>query len=357
LRDIEILGDVDSYSKFFMKNIFKIFFAIVFFLFANPALAQDAQEQVVVVSTGDDFYSMGSLVELNTDVQQNAYLGGVKINVDKNIGKDLTVFGDEINIFHDSIIDGSATLIGDSLNFQGEVKNNLQFSGGKINFAGKVGGDVQIRTNDKITFSDNARINGSLIYFSDKEIDLPANVANSIERKDFTDASFNNPSWMKSNLWGKLFFFLMSFVAGAVLLSICGRSSEVFANTVREKFWQSLLIGVLILFAPLLVILLLSSMVGFWLGFILLAVWVLFLLASGVLMGFLVGSFLLKQQKKTKYPKKLLTLLLGLLILAVIGMIPDFGNIFKFMIFTLTLGALFISKIQLYKQAKKAKII
>lgn len=366
-----------------MKTAIKFFLAVILLVTPTAVLAEGSARSAVSIEIGNDFYSAGELIELKNLVSDDAYLAGAIVNVAKKIENDLvaagstltitSAIGDDlralgsvitlassvggdavlaggvINFTENSTIAGDAKIMGGMLNFAGSVGGDLQLAGDEINFSGKVGGDAEIRVGEKINFSEGAKISGKLIYFSKKEIEIPAGVAASIERKDFKKTA--------GDFVGKLFTFLIGFVAGAVLLAIFGKSTATFASVIRTKFWWSLLAGVLALFAPLLAILLLITMLGAWLGGILIAAWILALLVAGALVGFTVGSLIFKQKKETSYPQKLLTLAVGAVIFIAIGFIPGFGGILKLTIFIFTLGGLILTKFELYKAAQKAKLM
>ena len=378
-----------------MKKALQIFLAIAILFLPTTTMAsgKSMKEQSVSIEVGNDFYSAGGLVGLQGPVDDDAYLAGAVVNVDKKITNDLVaagsaltitseigddlraagsvvtltsvVGGDAIlaggilNLSSDSSIAGDARLAGGILNFGGSVGGDLQLVGDEIIFGGLVAGDVEIRIGKKIDFVEGAKIDGKLTYFSKKEIEIPEGVASSVERKDSSKMDLQSGvfSPKRFDIAGKLFFLLISFVTGAVLLVLCGKSSEVFADTIRQKFWWSLLVGVLALFIPLLVLLLVITMVGAWLAGMLLVAWILALAAAGALMGFLLGSLILRQKKDEKYSRKLLALAIGSVAISAIGFLPGFGGLFIFTVFVLTLGALVLSKIQFYKSAKEARIL
>jgi len=373
----------------------KLLAIFILLIIPTTALAHGDQKESVSLEVGNDFYSAGTLVDLQKPSDDDAYLAGAVVNVSQeiksdltavgstltitspigddlraagsiitvasNIGGDAVVAGGVVNILGDSTIAGDAFITGGMLNFAGKTNGDLQIIGDDITFSGQVAGDLEIGIGQKINFGPNAKVTGKLIYSSkkDKEIEIPEGIASSVEKKelgvkDAVQLSFEKKGGM---IFGKLFLFAIMFVAGAVLLALSGKFSEDFANTVREKFWWSLLAGSLVLFAPLLALLLFATVIGSYVAVIIITCWILAILASGALMGFLVGSLIFKQDKNTKYSKKLLTLVVGLLILLAISFIPGFGGILKFTIFVVTLGVLVISKLQLYKAAKKAKLV
>ncbi len=377
-----------------MKNTLKFFIILALLVLPNSVFAeQEIKQQSVSIEIGNDFYSAGGLVELKQASADDAYLAGAIVNVDKRVendlvaagsaltitaeigddlrvagsaitltsgvGGDAVIVGGVVNIMESSTIAGDASIAGGLLNFGGNVGGDLQLASDEIIFSGSVGGDTEIRLGKSLNFGQDAKINGKLTYYSDKEIDIPAGVAASIERKDFNQAKNFIVAGKGGgfDLTGKLFTLIIGFVAGAVLLALYGRATETFATVLRTKFWWSLFAGVLAFFTPLLAILLFASMIGVWVGGILLVAWILALLVTGALTGFTVGSLIFKQKKETKYSRKLIALAVGGVIFGAISFIPGFGGALNLTIFVLTLGALVISEKELYKAAKKAKLL
>ncbi|MFH0776962.1 MAG: hypothetical protein V1936_05140 [Patescibacteria group bacterium] len=383
-----------------MKSALKIFLAFVLLVVLAPTAvlaAQAEKPQVVSIEIGNDFYAAGNSVTLLNDAEDDAFLAGAVVNATKKVAHDLFTVGSSVMIlsevgddlraagsvltlagktagdlvaaggvvnFSDTAsVGGDAALAGGVLNFAGSVGKNLRLAGDEINFAGQVGGDALIRTGKKITFADGAKITGKLTYFSKDELQIPDGLAASVEHKSSDDfdkldkMGDSGESGFAAKLVGKIFLLLVGFVTGAILLALFGKSSEVFASQVRERFWGSLLAGVIAFFAPLLAILLLATIVGAWFAGIFLAMWVAGLLAAGALVGFMVGSLILNHKKEMKYSRKLLALALGWAIFIAIGFIPGFGKLLQLTIFIFTLGAGVLTDIDLYKKMKKAKLL
>ena len=376
-----------------MKSALKAFLAIALFCVLAPsvAFAEGDKKQSVSIGIGNDFYAAGDAVELTSEVEDDAFLAGAIVNITKRvahdlvaagstltilseigddlraagsvltiaspIGGDAVVAGGVVNFTENSTIGGDASFAGGMLNFDGAVGGDLQLAGDEISFGGTVGGDAVIRIGQKINFADDAKIDGKLTYFSKKEVAIPDDIASTVERKNYEKIDDFTKKGFPKKAAGAFFMLIVGFVAGAVLLALFGKASERFANTLREKFWWSLLTGAVTLFVPLLAILLAVTVVGSWLAGILLAAWVLGLLATGAFVGFTVGSLLIRQKKDTKFSRKLLTLLLGWIVFVAVGFIPGFGGILKFTIFVLTLGAGVLTKVELYKKMKTAKLV
>lgn len=378
-----------------MQSALKTVLAFVLFAALAPSVACAAvpedKPQSVLLEFGNDFYGAGDSIALLADAPDDAFLAGAVVNVTKKvahdlftagstvmlladvgddlraggsvvslaakIGGDALIAGGVLNFTENASVAGDAALSGGMLNFSGTVGGDLQLAGDQINFGGKIGGDATIRVGKQINFLDGAKIAGKLTYYSKEEIVIPAGIAASVEHKTYGEFAALTQKSFTTSATESLFTLLFGFLTGAVLLAICGRSTQVFANKLREKFWWSLLAGVGALAVIILVLLLALTVIGAWLAGILLFLWIASLLATGALTGFAIGSLFLRQEKDTQYFQKLLALALGWVIILAIGFIPGFGGLFQILIFTLTLGAGVLTKIELYKKMKTTKLL
>jgi len=381
-----------------MKFARPLFLAFAFFtvFVSTPVFAEDSaiQKQSVEIEIGDDFYSVGNFVELKNDAADDVFLGGAVVNifraiahdlvavgssltVNSAVGDDLRVAGSVVNLLaqiggdalvaggvvnfaSESTVGGDALFAGGVVNFGGTVAGDLNLFGDEINFTGAVDGDATIRVGQKLHFADGAKISGKLIYFAKEEIEIPAVIAAEVEFKNSAKTVAGVADKMSSSFISttRILIFAISFIAGAVLLAIYGRGSAVFAETVRTKFWRSLLVGALAIFVSLVVVaLLFATVVGSLLAVLIGLSWIIFLVVAGALGGFVVGSFIFSQKDGTKYPRKLLTLFIGGILLVAVGVIPIFGVAFRIVVFMLTLGAAILTELELYKRMKKAKLL
>ncbi|MFH1375954.1 MAG: hypothetical protein ABIH35_04780 [Patescibacteria group bacterium] len=364
---------------------------LIFLLLVTPTVATAGgfgDAPMVSVTIGDDIYSAGALTELQEAAPDDAYLVGAVVTVAQEIENDLVVAGSSVTIAADigddlraagslvtltgtvgddavlaggmvnvasgATVAGSATLAGGAVSFSGDVTGDLEIYSDEVNFAGTVGGDVTIRSK-KITIAENAKIGGKLTYFAEKDLEIPEGVASEIERKVpkvFTKGKLVSRGF----LVGKLFGLLVVLVAGAVLLASSGKGADVYASNFRKRYWRSLIVGALLFAVPLVVILLLVTAVGALLGAMVLLAWILALISAAVLSGYAIGSLVWRKSDKS-YGAKLLTLIAGALIIAALGFVPLLGGAIQLVIFVLSLGSIALSKFELYKEAKKAKLV
>lgn len=342
----------------------------------------------VSATIGDDVYSAGALTELSQPASDDAYLAGAVVTVAQevendvvaagssvtiaadigddlravgslvtltgSVGDDAVLAGGMVNVASGATVAGSAILAGGAVSFSGEIEGDLAIYSDETNFAGTVGGNVTIQSK-KIVIDDSAKINGKLTYFAEKDLEISSGVASEVERKDpkvFSKGELAS----KGALVGKVFGLLVMLVAGAVLLASCGKGADVYASNFRKRYWRSLIVGALLFAVPLVVILLLVTAVGALLGVMVLLAWILTLISAAVLSGYAIGSLVWRKSDKS-YGAKLLTLIAGALIIAALGFVPLLGGAIQLVIFVLSLGSIALTKFELYKTAKKAKLI
>jgi hypothetical protein len=381
-----------------MKNLVKISLSLMLLVMPLSLLAESEvdlpEKESIETSVGNDFYSAGSIVQTGSKVEDDAYLAGAMVSVTGEVGGDVVAAGSNIvvtgnvggdlrlagsmlsvlgkvgqsallaggvvNVGSEAIFGAESKVAGGVLIFSGQTNGNLAIAGDEITFGGVVNGDLLIEA-EKLEFTEGAKITGKLTYSVPKPLELPATLAKEIDYKEYKSGAHEKAEW--KSVFGKVFFYAelfslaVAFVTGAVLLAFLGNVSVRISEIARKKFWHSLFFGLLALLTPLAILLLLISGVGALLGGLLLAVWLGLLLATMGLSAFVIGSFVLRPGKSTSYLKKLGILLIGMLITMVLGLIPGFGFPIQLTIFVFSLGVLLRTKQDLYKAAKKAKLV
>jgi cytoskeletal protein CcmA (bactofilin family) len=383
-----------------MQRFLKIFLAITVLLLPLAAFATGSEEkkppQEVHITIGNDFFAAGANVDLSQGVEDDAFLVGATVNISGKVGGDLTAAGSNLTITGDVGDDlraagsnlvvtgnvvGSALLAGANVsvsnsaafgaaskvaggvvNFAGEVVGDLDLAGGVVNYSGSTDGDLKIIVDDELVISPDAKVSGKLTYTAKKQIEIPAGIAKEVVYlpKESKDAG---KSGIVSALHGfdlvsKLFGIVIFFITGMAMLALLGKASVTMAEVARKKIWQVALTGALLFILPLFLgLILLATGVGSIVGVFVLLTWIILLLSAAVLSGYFIGSFILKQTTHTSFGKKLLALLLGLVIGAVVSFIPHFGGMLGFLVFVYSVGVVALSKLQLYKAAKTAKLL
>jgi hypothetical protein len=327
------------------------------------AAAADARQgsDVTVGRTetvNDDLYAGAGTISIDGTVNGNVIAGGGTITVAGNITRDLIVGGGTINVTghvggsiiaaggnltlngpveHDIVVTGgmidvgSAATIGRDLVVAGgtatvsaPIARRVQMSSGSLTLRGRVAGDVRGRV-DHLKL-DGAQIGGNLDYTSDNPVELVngARVAGTTTRHTPTDSRGSGNAFL-----GWLRGLIGIFALGVILIFLLPGISSRAIDTLRAQPWLSLGVGAAILIIPpivALIVFVVGLLIGgWWLGVLLIPLWLLLLAIGYVVSGFLIGRLLFARLGWGGYHDAL-ALLGGLFVLTVVGLLPVLGG-------------------------------
>jgi hypothetical protein len=309
-------------------------------------------------TVNDDLYAGAGTISIEGTVNGNVIAGGGTITVSGNVARDLIVGGGTINVTghvagsiiaaggnltlngvvdHDIVatggtIDiGSGATIGRDLVVAGgmatvsaPITRRVQMSSGNLTIRNRVGGDVRGRV-DHLKL-DGAQIGGNLDYTSSNSVELVngARVAGTTTRHAPTDsrgAGNGFLDWLRE--------LIGIFALGVILIFLLPGISSRAIDTLRAQPWPSLGIGAAVLIIPpiaALIVFIVGIIIGgWWLGVLLLPIWILLLAVGYVVSGFLVGRLLFARLGWAGYHDAL-ALLGGLFVLTVLGLLPVLGG-------------------------------
>ena len=126
-------------------------------------------------AVAQDAHFAGLDVEIGTEVADDVYAAGGTITLRAPVGEDLTAMGFSVRLADSGRVDGNARLAGGSVVVEGPVAGALLASGGEVVLDAEIGGDVRIFAGD-VSFGPNARIGGRLDYTAPAEVAIPATV-------------------------------------------------------------------------------------------------------------------------------------------------------------------------------------
>jgi hypothetical protein len=349
----------------------------LFAWFPLPAAAADLRQGTDVTvgrteTVNDDIYAGAGTISIEGTVNGNVIAGGGTITVSGTITRDLIVGGGTVNVTghvggsiiaaggnltlngpveHDIVatggmIDiGSGATIGRDLVIAGgnasvsaPVARRIQMSSGSLTIRGHVAGDVRGRV-DHLKL-DGAQIGGNLDYTSNNHVELVngARVAGTTTRHTPTDsrgAGNGFLDWLRE--------LIGIFALGLILIFLLPGISTRAIDTLRAQPWLSLGIGAAILVIPpivALIVFVIGVLIGgWWLGVLLIPLWILALAVGYVVSGFLVGRLLFARLGWGGYHDAL-ALLGGLFVLTLVGLLPVLGGFVGVAALVLGAGAL-----------------
>ncbi len=335
----------------------------------SPAAAADIRQgQDITIGTSetieDDLYAFGTNISINGTIHGDLIAAGSNISVDGTVTGDVIAAGNSIAIRGQ--VGGSVRAAGNTIVLDGKVTNDVLAAGNELTIlsngrvgrdvvvgatnttiSGQVGRDLQAgSTNvkidggiggnvtasvDKLQLTDRATVGGSLRYTSKNEAQIAntSSVKGAIERQ--TPDSGREPlvkgpaalvvEWLKG-LIGLLILGIL------VVFFFPGFSRRAGEALVRSP-WLTLAIGALVLIGlPILAVVFFAVgalIGGWWIGFVVLALFVVVLALSIPVAAVGVGGALLRVARR---PVPVwLALIIGLIVLLLVALIPILGGL------------------------------
>lgn len=310
--------------------------------------------------TGDVFCG-GQTVNINGRVEGDVICAGQSVNINGEVGGSVRAAGNTVNIngtvargvqaFGASVILGKGASVGwDMLmagatgEIRGKIGRGLHGAAANVVIGGEIGQDVRLKLDEKIqaekrgigfekkeksplTITDEAVINGSLIYSSSREglIAEGASIAGEVKH----NLPKIKPAKKKMALgyaWGKLYSIFAALVVGLVLISLWGKEIKKLTDKMLNKVGASIGWGIVVMFiTPILAILLLITLIGIPLAFIMMAVWLIALYISKILVGILIGRSILEKLWKKQKESLIWAMIIGIVATWIVFSIPVIG--------------------------------
>jgi cytoskeletal protein CcmA (bactofilin family) len=354
---------------------------LVLALTPSPAAAADIRQgQDITIGPSetieDDLYAVGTNISINGTIHGDLIAAGNNISVDGTVTGDVIAAGNSIAIRGQ--VGGSVRAAGNMIVLDGKVTNDLIFGGNEVTIlsngrvgrdavigsanatiSGQIGRDLQagstnlkidggvggnvLATVDRLQLTDRATIGGNLKYTSKNEAQIAnaSSVKGSTERQVPQDGRaplVTGPAalvveWLKG-LIGLLILGIL------VVFFFPGFSRRAGEALVRSP-WLTLAIGALVLIGlPILAIVFFAVgalIGGWWIGFVVLALFVVVLALSIPVAAVGVGGALLRM---TRRPVPVwLALFIGLIVLLLVALIPILGGLVIFCALLFGMGA------------------
>lgn len=296
----------------------------------------------VIGDVGEDLNALGGSLSLSGKVGGDARAAGGNITITSAIGGDLLIAGGNISITEKSTIGGDLVIGGGNIILDAPVKGMLKAAGGNITINSKVEGSVWVQTEENLIFGSKAEIAGKIIHRGKKQAVVKAGA--NISQIDFQPYSKKTGGILAGFLTLAFLIKLAAwFLAGLVLVKYRQDVLQKIAQSIKEKPWENLGLGLAgLVVIPIIAVLLLVLLVGYYIAGIL-ALWYLLLLMFSGLAGVLFfGAWLRRLITKAQgFIFDWKTICLGVVVMAVLKLIlPPLGWLAYFVLVLMTLGAL-----------------
>lgn len=285
----------------------------------------------------------GDSISINGENEYGFYAGN-NIAISNKVVKDVFVAGNTINITDEANIGRDLYAAGSVLTINGNIANNAFVAGDAITLKDvTIDGNLNIACS-KVIVEGVVSINGTMNINENAIIENENNLMVNNKNVYKTTENYN---FSISNL----FVDLLISIASIMLLGfiINGMFPKVFENILKDlsinKVFKNIGIGLLVLIVvPIASIILLCTIVGIRLGFVLGLVYILMLLLAILFAAVLVGELMLTKLFKGE-SNTYLSIAIGIIVLKVVGLIPVVGTLAYFLSFLYGIGKI----IDLYK--------
>ena len=354
--------------------------AVLLVLTASPAAAADIRQGDVTIATtetiDDDLYVAGQNIAINGTIHGDLVAAGNNISVDGTVTGDVIVAANTVAIRGQ--VGGSVRAVGGTIVLDGKVTNDLLVGGNDLTILsngrvgrdaivgstnttviGQIGRDLQagstnvridggvggnmLASVDQLQLTDRATVGGSLRYTSKNEARIAnqSSVKGSIERQ--------TPQQGRAPLVSGPAALVLEWLKGLIGLLILGILVVFFfpgfsrraGEALVHSPWLTLAIGALVLIGlPILSVIFFAVgalIGGWWIGFVVLALFVVGLALSIPVAAVGIGGALLRVARR---PVPVwFALLIGLVVLLLVALVPILGGIVIFCALLFGLGA------------------
>lgn len=290
---------------------------------------------------GDSFIG-GGQVDVNGTVQDDLFIGGGNIRVTGDVGGDVRIGGGNVRI--EGKIGGELMVGGGNVEItdSAEVSGQTFIGAGQIVIAGSTG-SVKASA-ESIRLESTARINGDLEYISPNTVQKREGAIVTGATKHTAPPSPHDEKVpaLAALAGGSIIWLVASLAMLLLFVYALPSKAATLAADWKNNFWLNMAIGfVFLVVSPIAGFILMATIIGIPLGIGVLLLYPI-LLFIGKLAGIIgVGVWLRSLLDKAAGVKvDWVSALMGLVVLALIGLVPLLGALAVFVSFLAGLGAL-----------------
>lgn len=293
---------------------------------------------------GNVWGAAGTEVAVAGECQRNVRLMGQNIHIVGTIDGNLMAAAGTLVIETNAIISGSVRLIGTSIVQEGTIRGDATITSARVlTLDGTIEGDAHVIA-PEIVLSDQARIKGNLVYVADSEI-IPADDVVEGKLKRFLP----QPTMTPARLASHLLWFVAAVLVGIPFIAIFPMTTAMASLLARKTPLLCLLVGFFASAAlPVFGLVFIYSsrhipLIGIPLGTLILAAWGALVYVSRIVVGLMVGTWILKTSD-TSIGRVLLAMAWGLAIIYLITAIPStIGRTVQMIVVWMGMGALLLA--------------
>jgi cytoskeletal protein CcmA (bactofilin family) len=259
------------------------------FLFGNDAIVNGHVK--------GDVFAFAKFLQVNGDVDGNIRGFTNTMTIRGAVARNVLTFVDIMNVEATAKIGGSLTIFMENLHLEGSLGRDILGFGKHFTLSGKVGGSLRLK-GDQLTIDSGAEVDGPIRFEGDHEAEVAtgAKLASPVEFHRLE----HKPKYMEGHYYVWRLIWTAAFVLfGVVLFLLLPKfAAETVASA--ELVGAPIGLGVLIFFGvPIGAVIACVTVVGIPLGILALGFWMLMLCTAEIVVGTVVGNWILGRAHDT----------------------------------------------------------
>jgi len=298
---------------------------------------------IVIDGTVDgNVNAAGYTLKVGGIVSRSVRIIGYKTTADGEIGNNLMMASAIARISSTCEVQNDAYITAPVVHINGAVLGDLNVEGDEVIITGIVDRNVSVIATSRLKIERTAVITGNIEYSSPEkaEISDDAQIDGDVKWKRITpDRSDPLKSLLKD-----LLFLVASFVVGLFLIWLCRNQCCSVKDIIATQAGKSLGIGLITLIVtPILIVFSIVTVIGIPLAIIGLFLFMIVFYISKILVAIYIGDRIIKLVSTRDKESQALSLLIGLVLLAILNQIPYAGFIIYIVAVMIGTGAILIS--------------
>jgi cytoskeletal protein CcmA (bactofilin family) len=283
-----------------------------------------------------DVIAFAQLLQVNGQVDGNVRAATNTLTVRGAVAKNILTFDEVVNLESAAKVGGSLTIFVENLNLEGGLGRDLLMFGKHLTLSGKVDGAIKMK-GDLLTIDSSAQVAGPIRFEGNKEPEVSpqAKLASPVDYHKLE----HKPRYMEGHYYVWQVIWLAAFVLFGLVLFQLMPIFAADAVASAERYGASFGLGVLVFFGvPIAALIACVTVVGIFVGLSAFFVWYAALYFAQVIVGAVVGQWLMGRTRET-WPL-IGRMAVGLVIVRLATVIPGAGGWIKFGVILWGLGAI-----------------
>src|SRR6266852_5455176 len=244
-----------------------------------------------------DVIAFAQILEVNGDVDGNIRAFTNTMTIRGTVAKNVLTFDNLMNLESAARVGGSLTIFEENLNLEGSLGRDIFIFAKHFTLSGKVGGGIRMK-GDELTINSNAQVDGPIRYEGNREADVAtgAKLASPVEFHKLE----HRPRYMQGHYYVWRVIWTAAFILFGVVLFLLMPKFAQETIAAAELYGAPIGLGVLVIFGiPLAAIIACITVVGIPLGVLAVGFWLLMLCSAEIVVGTVVGNWILGKAHDT----------------------------------------------------------